>query len=761
MNGGSVLNAVTDSLQRAARYNRDDKVQPTAVLWTDPDKLWEPLIPRLRERLPLLTLGDYDVKDRRGPGIWIRCELGNANGKSNDRPIVYLPGVERTDLRAIESCPSNLRAIAEVQFRSAWWLQSNQNAWTPASFLRSADGLGLGLARDEATRLAVRRTLLKLADANIEDLRRRGTIDADYLNSLLVSDEVKTLLNWLSNPIAARQGMAADEWSAFLAKCRSAFGLDPESAGQVIVAKALGDRLGPWARAWERFVEAPHSYPGIPDQLRKARPAVLFSAHSDSWPQDNEEAEAQLRSALVAVGNAEASEARREIQALETQHASRRISVWSQLGHAPLAAALGKVHELAELTSVLPSAGTVDDFARWYAELGWRADAAVVAAMRRVPDPASREAVGRSVRALYLPWADESARRFQNLVTASIGVGETGLDVRDGDCVVFVDGLRFDVGELLRAELSERGATAETRVRLAAFPTMTSTGKPAVAPLNCELTGGDEFEAEADGKTVDATCLRGLLAVEGVANVPSGDTGDPSGRGWTEAGDLDSTGHKLGIKIVDRIAAEVAEIASRIRELLDAGWRRVHVVTDHGWLLMPGSLPKVELAQHLTTTRKSRCARLAPGASDVQQPTIGWTWNPQVRVASGRGVAAFSAGCTYEHGGLSPQESVIPHLVVTQSGASTAAAIELVKWHGMRCRVDVVDAPAGSAVDVRREPGSAGSSLAKAPVPVEGETDVKILVQDPDSTGQSVYVVLVSDRAEILAQVETRVGGVD
>jgi hypothetical protein len=410
---------------------------------------------------------------------------------------------------------------------------------------------------------------------------------------------------------------------------------------------------------------------------------------------------------------------------------------------------------------MLPSADSVEDFAAWYAECGWRADAAAVAAMRRVPEPASREAVGRAVRALYLPWLDESARRFQDLVTSSGGIGHAGLDVRDGDCVVFVDGLRFDVGELLRAELSERGATAETKVRLAPFPTMTSTGKPAVAPLNRGLTGGHELEVEVGGKTVDSAYLRSLLAEEGVAHVPVGETGDSSGRGWTEAGDLDSTGHKLGIKLVDRIPAEVSEITSRTRELLDAGWKRVQVVTDHGWLLMPGSLPKVSLAQHLTTTRKSRCARLAPGAGDVQQPTTGWTWDPQVRMASGRGVAAFSTGCTYEHGGLSPQESVIPHLIVTLSGTRTAAAIDLVKWQGMRCRVDVVDAPAGSAVDMRRQPGNPGSSLAKSPAPVEGETDVKILVQDPDSTGELVYVVLVSDQGDILAQVETRVGGVD
>ena len=39
------------------------------------------------------------------------------------------------------------------------------------------------------------------------------------------------------------------------------------------------------------------------------------------------------------------------------------------------------------------------------------------------------------------------------------------------------------------------------------------------------------------------------------------------------------------------------EIRDRITELLAAGWKRVRVVTDHGWLLLPGGLPKIDLAQ--------------------------------------------------------------------------------------------------------------------------------------------------------------------
>lgn len=755
----TVLDAVADALRRAGRYNRDDKVPPAAVLWTDPERLWEPLLPQLRDVVPVISLGEFSEAERVGPAIWLRYALLSSEPMT-DPTVVYLPGVERTHMRAIESCPAEVRAIAELQFRSSWWLQSNQSAWTPTAFLRSADGLGLDVARGDAIKTALQGALLHLAAASVEDLRRHGPIDADYLNGLLVSDEVKTLLDWLSDPVSARAAVTQNEWSAFLARCRDTFDIDPESSGQVSVAAALGARRGPWAKAWLRFTEAPHSYPGIPDQLRKARPQTLLPEHAASWPQDNEDAEGQLASALRAVGDLGDAPARKRVVELEDEHRPRRASVWAQLGHAPLASGLEKLNELAEITKQLPGVDSAKAFLDWYTETGWRADAAAVSALSRVTEPARRTALGHAIRAIYLPWADESARRFQDLVTAGGSVGETGLAIQAGDCVLFVDGLRYDVGEQLRSDLAARGATAEIHARFAAFPTMTSSGKPAVAPLSRHLAGGSELEVLAEGKLVDAGLLRKLLAEDGCQTVVAGETGDPTGRGWTETGDLDSTGHKLGLKLVDRIASEVSDIASRTRELLDAGWKRVHVVTDHGWLLMPGDLPKVELAQHLAVVRKSRCARLASGAGAVQQPTAGWTWDTSVRIVSPRGVAAFVAGCTYEHGGLSPQESITPHLVVTRSGAPTAAAIELVKWQGMRCRVDVVDAPAGSTVDVRRQAGDAGSTLAKAPAPVQGETEVKVLVQDPDSLGEAVYVVLVSDPGEILAQVETRVGGV-
>ncbi len=64
--------ALLDALRSAAGYNRADMVPPAAVLWTDKDRRWEEIAPRLRAELPLLTLGTYDPKALTGPAIWLR-----------------------------------------------------------------------------------------------------------------------------------------------------------------------------------------------------------------------------------------------------------------------------------------------------------------------------------------------------------------------------------------------------------------------------------------------------------------------------------------------------------------------------------------------------------------------------------------------------------------------------------------------------------------------------------------------------------------
>ncbi|MFZ1596661.1 MAG: hypothetical protein WAW26_12460, partial [Anaerolineae bacterium] len=55
----TLLDALTAALARAGQYNKNDQCPPAAILWPDKERQWEPLLPVLRSRLPLLTLGDY------------------------------------------------------------------------------------------------------------------------------------------------------------------------------------------------------------------------------------------------------------------------------------------------------------------------------------------------------------------------------------------------------------------------------------------------------------------------------------------------------------------------------------------------------------------------------------------------------------------------------------------------------------------------------------------------------------------------------
>jgi len=114
---GTVFDALLRALEKAAEYNRNDQVAPAAILWTDKDREWEPLVPRLRTHLPhFLTLGEYDPESRTGPAIWIRCMVGRtlpeADWPEEAVPIIYLPGVSRQEMRALEQCPKSLQRLA-------------------------------------------------------------------------------------------------------------------------------------------------------------------------------------------------------------------------------------------------------------------------------------------------------------------------------------------------------------------------------------------------------------------------------------------------------------------------------------------------------------------------------------------------------------------------------------------------------------------------------------------------------------------------
>ncbi|MDT8427037.1 MAG: hypothetical protein RQ733_13795, partial [Methyloprofundus sp.] len=160
-----VIDHLVNSIKEANKYNSNVQIGPAAVLWTDKERQWEAVINKLQALLPeLIILGNYAPKQMTGSVIWIKCVLAGTLPEITlpeaAVPIIYLSGVSRSDLRAIESCPVWLQGLAELQYRGVFWSQTNGRDWTVNAFLTShSGGLGLEVAKDDKMQNALLRVL--------------------------------------------------------------------------------------------------------------------------------------------------------------------------------------------------------------------------------------------------------------------------------------------------------------------------------------------------------------------------------------------------------------------------------------------------------------------------------------------------------------------------------------------------------------------------------------------------------------------------
>jgi len=767
-NPTTAISRLKDALRDAGSYNPNDVVAPAAILWTDKTSSLSKLIPGLRSTLPILTLGPYAPEALTGPVIWLRCVLAGTlpvAELADGIPIIYLPGIGRQDLRAVESCPEELHPLLELQYRGAYFSQRNGRDWTPHAFLQGH--LGIKVSEDQATRVALDRAILRVFEEDIKTLNANAPIDASYLNALLNPDPVRQMLSWMNQPDEEKRLMTAEDdgkWPAFVGVSKHRFGLDPERDGAVTAAEKLAAAEGEWSMAWSRFKESPQRYPHLPDLLRRAgqnRPHAINYFESEAWPQDNEAAEERLRQGLLALAGKPAGEGRQAIEELESEHSQRRSWVWAELGMAPMAQVLVPLTRLAKATATPVGTGMPSEIADRYSTSGWEADLAGLESLAGATNPAEEEAVKAAVGAIYRPWLEEGAHTFQKAVKDhGLARLEPQAEPVPGRCILFTDGLRYDVGQALVEELQSRGAKVNTAWRFGALPGVTATAKPALSPVAELLGAGKEFSAVFERTTVTAPVLRRALEGAGFQIVTESHAGDPTGSGWMEYGNLDSLGHAEGWRLSRRFSNEVKNIAARISGLLANGWREVTVVTDHGWLLLPQGLPKVNLPEHLTVVRKGRCARLKPNSTTDYQ-TVPWFFDPEVRIAVAPGIGNFIAGHDYEHGGLSVQESVLPVLTVTSEDGKTAgsADIDSLRWVGMRCRVQVTGAFDGLTADLRTKAADPSSSVLHdgKPKPFSTNGEVSLAAAD-DHESEAVHLVILDKQGAVLLQQTTTVG---
>ena len=753
------LDALVSALREAASFNATAESQPEAVVWCDLSSEFAPLLPSLRSQMPeLLTYGDFDVTTRTGPAIWLRAAVVGAVpqlGFAPAIPIIYLPGIGRDTLKGADECPPLLQPLVWFTVAGNIFGHINGKDWTLRGFLSADRGqLKLSIADDAATKTALEHAAVRLCSRPVEELRGKRW-DADQLNALLAPDLAADMLDWIDGNLSETGD--AGRFSAFASIAGKDLKFDPRKLSRQDAANRLAKREGRWSNVWGRFASST-GYNGVVALLGVEEPGTLFdhSDNRDAYPRLNINGENKLRDELTTLDKLSFEAARSQVIALDVEHGWRRETLWSKRGEAPLAHAL--LH-LAAVAKALPlPAHDGSAFADTYVGDGCEVDWAAMSALSAAPRELDRIAVTAALRAIYLPWVEQSALTLQELIrTGRVRLSMPTTAKSTASTILFVDGFRMDLAKQLVRLLESEGVKSQLNWSWSGFPTVTATCKPMVSPV-AHLLRGPETTADVlplapDGKAAIKPVLFKLMESEGWE---TDNALLPQSNLWAETGRFDEEGHALGTRLADRLSPGIRDAADRVLQLVRAG-RNVRIVTDHGWLLMPGGLELAALDVTLVETngKRTRCAMVKPKAH-TSYLEVPWSWNPQISIAAATGARSFYASYEYAHGGVSPQECILPVIEIAASGATLAVAIAKAFWEGLRLRIEVTGG-ADLQADLRLGAETSGPTLIKGGRVLDAEGRTSFLVGD-EHEGETACLVITNDGGRVLTHRTLTIG---
>ena len=762
----TIIEALATQLRLCATVT-DGEYPVAAVLWTDQNAEWKPALDELRRQIPeLVSLGSYAPEKGQGPAIWLRCVVDKTvkvDGIGEKTvPIIYVPGFSRNQLRADSSTSPIVEPLVELVFRGKVWCQPNLNDWGVISFISNQAGLALQVARDNATQAAILNSVSELITEPLIPMRGR-TLVADDFNRLVTPDIVKSLLQWLDASDAFKARCTDASWAAFGSQVAGQFGLNFVTDGRLTALERLSGAQGSWTGVWSRFEENPTIYPGLVAAVAALRPADLL-APASHWCASSDKRVAELESAVADLVSKPISEVRIHLPKQAAEASALRATVWAKLGRAKAAFCFEPLEELCRLTASTLSGTNPETFRNAYVDKAWKTDAAFIRVLCLTGEhelPAFRKLAAK----LYQEWADVSAREFQKAVKRN---GLTDLassplvDVGPGGCIIFADGLRYDVGQTLAEALKNAGLSVTVDSRWAALPSVTATAKPAVSPVARTFIGkqmpADFAPLDAKGDSVLAATIRKTLETVGyqILKGPNVCPVSPEAKGWVELGKIDTRGHEMESEMAKQLEDEVEGLVNAVKALFASGWKLIRIVTDHGWLLLPGGLPKVDLPRFLTESRWARCAVSANG-TPADTVAVSWFWNGGETVHTPPGIFCFNKSPEYTHGGVSIQECLIPDITVRSGNlVLTSASIKDVTWSKYRCLVECAGGFAGMKVDIRVGSPSGVSALgAPKLVPEDGHLSIPV---DDTHENKSLWVVLLGVDGQPVAQRVTQLG---
>ncbi|MBK7341706.1 MAG: BREX-1 system phosphatase PglZ type B [Saprospiraceae bacterium] len=546
---------IVENLRKAAEHNSQIMVRPEVILWPDPDRQFEAVIPVLQQSLPeLLVLGPHQSGKKQGPAIWMKCmiarSLPEAVWPETATPILYLPGMTKQDFKNIPVADPHIQPLMEYQYTGTLFTQKNGREWTVLAFMENEqDGMGLRVAQDNVTKDYLIHVLSMIFQDR--DMPWPQTIvDANFLQGLLFPDAAGSILKWLCKGDDYLAELPEGKVEAFMSICSSRFGFEPDYRNRIDCRK-LGSQRNEWKQVWH-YANAPNKYPKLEPLLRLAKPDDLgtgmFAYPEESWPQVNEQKEDELRKALQSAAKLSINEAFKHLEALHVQHACRRKWVWCELGQSPLALALPYLLAMTDLAMATIPASSIDELTDYYTQKGYVADQSMRKALACVKSEKDKRVVIGLITSVYKPWLHNISTKFQSLVAidATIFTNQTAIEETE-HFVLFVDAFRYELAKEFYDRLGDQGYKINLQVGWSAIPSLTPTAKANVSPIATIVsTTSDikEFRPQLNnGKDLNTANFRAALAENGFEHIPNSSAIDAQKKQWQEIGEIDTKGH--------------------------------------------------------------------------------------------------------------------------------------------------------------------------------------------------------------------------
>jgi hypothetical protein len=767
----SIYDKVILALKQAESHNGNLMTKPEVILWPDPEKLWLEVITVLQgSRDNLFIYGTYEPQNGQGPSIWLKCMLAKsipeATWSSKATPIIYLPGVSKNELKNVKEIGFQLQPLVEYQYTGTIFAQENGKEWTIMAFIENqSNGLGIKVNKDNATKEALKKALPTIFQDK-EIFNGKTYIDADFVNNQLFPNIIPSILKWICKGDAFLDTLISGKKEVFDNICRAQYDFEPDHRNIKAIVEKLGTQKNGWNSVWQFYAAAPQKYIEIEELLRLAKPndlgSGIFAIPQESWPQVNEQKENELRAQLEKALTLDPKKASLVISFLEEEHKIRKDWIWYELEKAPLVKALSNLSIMAVKATRAFASATIDEIKEYYISDGFEIDFAVRNAFAAVKTDKDKTLIKNIIQLIYKPWLENLNTKFQALVEKDCTIFTSQKAIEENEnYVLFVDAFRYELAVEFSNRLTKLNYNITLENSWSAIPSLTPTAKPNVAPIAILVATEseiNEFRPQLlTGKYLQTNEFRKALKHQGYIHVRNAKDINPDSKCWEEIGDIDTKGHTEQADMVKSIEELFEQVQESLDLAFEKGVKKIKIVTDHGWLLLPGGLPKTEINAGLTETRWGRCALIKEGVS-TNFLHLPWRWNPAIFIAYAPGISFFKINEEYAHGGISIQECLVPTIYIENPNTTTSnAKIIEVKWVNLKCTVITESAQDNYYLDIRSKYNDESTSILENKNKVLKENKVFVMSKDA-AEAQAATIVLMNENGRILDKKVTTVG---